>query len=200
MFAACGSAAAQLDPDNLPQPPADELAALEQFFGSYEHSDQVWAGLGPWQGTLDVGPTVKGWYVEFVINTRFGPIDRQLRMLTTWDAELGRYRVWRFETTPQSPPGTVEADAWFEGDDFIMEWRDTRGPDGGRGIFRNRISLQGADELVIETRVEPDWGDPIHLGTWTSRRIDDAPEKPAEKVEHAEEAVERVGPPISRRL
>ncbi|MDX1394829.1 MAG: hypothetical protein R3195_10570 [Gemmatimonadota bacterium] len=165
--------AAQLDPDNVPRPPAERLAALESFFGSFEHSGQYYAGLGPWEGTVDVGTAVKGWYVELVINTVFGPIDRQLRMLVTWDQELGRYRVWRFETSPQMPPGTVEAEGWFEGHAFIMEWRDTRGPDGGRGIFRNTFTMEGPDELVVVTRVEPDWGDPIELGTWRNVRVED---------------------------
>lgn len=166
-----GAAQAQIDPDGVPAPPARELAAFEPFFGAYEHSGERYAGVGPWEGTLEIGPAIKGWYVEFVIDTRSGPIDRQLRMLITWDATLDRYRVWRFETVPQSPPGTVEAEGWFEGDVFVMQWRDVRGPDGGRGIFRNRMRMDGPDRLVIESDVDPDWGDPIHLGTSRHRRV-----------------------------
>lgn len=164
------SGTAQMDPNNVPSPPA-ELARLEPFFGTFRHTNQMWAGVGPFNGTVDVHPTVKGWYVELVIDTRSGPIDRELRMLTTYDEELGHYRVWRFETLPQSPTGTVEAEAWFEGDDFVMDWRDSRGPDGHPGVFRNRVRMDGND-LVIDSEVDPDWQDVIHLGTWRSTRVE----------------------------
>jgi hypothetical protein len=162
---------AQSDTTNVPEPPSAQLAALEPFFGSYEHADNEWMGLGPFQGTLEVGRAVKGWYVEFVIDTRFGPIDRELRMLTTWDDELSRYRVWRFETLPQSAPGTVEAEARFEGEEFIMEWRESRGPQGQRGTFRNRLRMEGPDELVIVSEVDPEHGDTLVLGVWRNHRV-----------------------------
>ncbi len=98
-------------------------------------------------------------------------------MLTTWDRELGRYRVWRFETLPQLPPGAVEAEARFEGDEFIMEWRNTPGPSGGRGTFRNRIRMEGPDELVIVSEVEPERGGLIRLGVWRNRRVPGAQEE-----------------------
>lgn len=164
-------AVAQTDTTNVPTPPAERLAALEPFFGAYEHTDNEYMGLGPFRGTLDVRPAVKGWYVEWIIDTRHGPIDRQLRMLTTWDERLGRYRVWRFETLPQSPPGTVEAEAHFDGDEFVMEWKNARGPDGQRGTFRNRIRMEGPDELVIISEAEPERGGIVRLGVWRNRRV-----------------------------
>jgi hypothetical protein len=109
LLAALRPAPAQSDTTNIPAPPAAELAPLQPFFGAYEHDDNFWEGTGPFRGTLEVRPAVKDWCVEWIINTQYGPIDRQLRMLATRDSELGRYRVWRFETLPQLPPGAVEA-------------------------------------------------------------------------------------------
>ena len=168
----CAPAAAQ-GPDTtaVPAPPAARLAALAPFFGAYSHSDNYWMGAGPFRGTLEVGPAVKGWYVEWVIDTHYGPIDRQLRMLTTWDDTLGQYRVWRFETLPQSPPGTVEAAGRFEGDEFIMEWKEFRGPRGQRGTFRNRIRMEGPDELVVISEVDPEDGETFQLAEWRNQRV-----------------------------
>lgn len=171
LLLAAAPSAAQIDTTALPRPPVERLADLGRFFGSYAHEGNFWMGEGPFRGTLDVGPAVKGWYVEWVINTHHGPIDRQLRMLTTWDERLGRYRIWRFETLPQSAPGTVEAEGRFEGGEFVMEWKESRGPQGQRGTFRNRIRMVGPDELVIVSEVTPESGEPFELGTWTNRRI-----------------------------
>jgi hypothetical protein len=163
--------AAQLDTTNLPQRPAEQLARLNRFFGTYVYTDNYYGGLGPWRGTLTVRPAIKDWYVEWTINTRYGPIDRQLTMLTTWDDTLGRYRIWRFETIPPARPGAVEAEGHWSGDEFIMEEKESRGPDGHRGTFRNRIHMEGPDTLVIVTEVEPENGDTFQLGVWRSVRI-----------------------------
>jgi hypothetical protein len=162
---------AQLDTTNIPQRPAARLANLQQFFGTYVYTDNYYGGMGPWRGTLTVEPAVKGWYVEWTINTRFGPVDRQLTMLTTWDDALGRYRTWRFETTPQERPGAVEAEARLEGQEFIMEWKESRGPNGERGTFRNRIRMTGPNEIVIISEVQPEAGDTFQLGEWKGTRI-----------------------------
>lgn len=162
---------AQSDTSNVPRPPAAELEKLRPFLGMYEHKDQYWAGAGPWQGTIEVRSAVRGWYVEWIINTRFGPIDRQLRMLTTFDRELGRYRVWRFETDAQEPPDAVEAEARFAGAEFVMEWKNSRGPSGQRGTFRNRIRMEGPNELVIISEAEPPGVPVIRLGEWRNRRV-----------------------------
>ena len=159
-----------LDTTRLAEPPSERLAQLSRFFGSYRHHDNYWMGAGPFRGTLDVGPAVKGWYVEWVINTHYGPIDRQLRMLTTWDDELGHYRVWRFETGPQARPGAVEAEGRFAGGEFVMEWKDSPGPAGQRGSFRNRIRMDGPNELVIVSEGVPEGGEPIELGVWRNQR------------------------------
>jgi hypothetical protein len=176
LLTAARPAAAQVDTTNVPSPPTGELAALEPFFGAYEHSDQYWVGMGPFHGTLDVRPAIKGWYVEWVINTEFGPIDRQLLMLTTWDEELDRYRVWRFETLPQMAPGTVEAEARFDDVEFVMEWKNDRDPWGNPGTFRNRIRMDGPEELVIVSDWIPDdGGEVVRLGVWRNRRVSPAP-------------------------
>lgn len=166
-----GPATAQTDTTNVPLPPAERLAELESFFGFYAHTDNEWMGIGPFRGTLEVRPAIKGWYVEWIINTRHGPIDRQLRMLTTWDDQLGHYRVWRFETVPQSPPGTIEGEARFDGEEFIMEWKNSRGPDGRRGTFRNRVRMVTPNELVIISEAEPEGGGLVHLSDWRNVRV-----------------------------
>lgn len=164
-------ARAQLDPENVPEPPVERLQALQPFFGLYAHTDQEYAGMAPWNGTLEVGPALKSWYVEFVVETHHGPIDRQLRMILTWDRELERYRIWRFETTPQQPPGTVEGEARFVGDTLVMVWEGVPGPRGGTGTFRNRVFMEGPDELVIISDALPDGATQrIRLGEWHNRR------------------------------
>lgn len=161
----------QMDPGDPPEPPVERLAALQPFLGLYSHADQTFGPLGPWAGTLEVKPAVKGWYVEWVINTHHRAIDRQNRMIMTWDEKLGRYRVWRFETTPQLPRGVVEGSARFVGDTLVMEWEDFPGPRGGTGTYRNRAFMDGADELVIITDVLPDGAsEPILLGEWRNQR------------------------------
>lgn len=162
----------QLDAESPPQPPVEQLAKMRPFFGLYVHSDQSYAGLAPWSGTLEVGPAVKGWYVEWVINTHHAAIDRQLRMLMTWDDDLQRYRIWRFETAPQAPRERMEGEAHFIGDTLVMEWKDVPGPRGQPpGTFRNRAFMDGEDELVIITDVlqrgTSEW---IRLGEWRNGR------------------------------
>ncbi len=171
LLAASRPAAAQLDTTHVPTRPAAQLDELQPFFGTYVYTDNYYGGMGPWRGTLTVRSAIKGWYVEWTINTRFGPIDRQLTMLTTWDEALGRYRIWRFETLPQDRPGAVEAEGRLEGGVFIMEWKESRGPNGERGTFRNRISMMGPDSIVIISEVQPEHGPTFKLGDWKGVRI-----------------------------
>ena len=162
--------AAQTDTLEIPDPPAERLAALEPFFGSYVHTENTYAGVGPWRGTLDVRPALKGWYVEWVINTRYGPIDREARFLVTWDDDLGRYRVWRFDTMPQYPPGHIEGEGQLVGGELVLEWKDSPGPNGQKGAFRDRIRMEG-DDLVFVTEVDPEHGEPFQLSHWRTLRI-----------------------------
>lgn len=169
---AVADAYAQTDPENVPEPPVEQLRALQPFLGLYAHTDQEYAGVGPWSGTVGVTPAVKGWYVEWVINTHHQAIDRQLRMIMTWDEELGRYRIWRFSTTPQLPPGIVEGEARFVADTLVMEWEGVPHPEtGAPGTFRNRAFMDGPDELVIVSDVLPEGAtERIQLGEWRSKR------------------------------
>jgi hypothetical protein len=180
LLPAAGSAQGP-DTTALAVPPVEQLAKLSPYFGSYKHDandGNEWMGAGPFRGTLDVGPAVKGWYVEWVINTHYGPIDRQLRMLVTWDDQLGRYRVWGFDTNPQTPPGTVEGEGSIRGDEFVMEWKESRGPRGERGTFRNRVRMNGPNALVIVSEVELESGETMQLGVWRNNRIIAVGERP----------------------
>jgi len=171
VLVAAAPALAQTDTANVPQPPAAKLAKLAQFFGKYRHSNSYWVGAGPFAGTLEVRPAVKGWYVEWIIDTRYGPIDREFRMLVTFDAELARYRYWSFDTTPPSSPGTIEGKAYFEGDTLVTVREGQVGPHGERGPVRTRWWMEGRDVLVLRTDAEPEGGKPVTLGLWRNRRI-----------------------------
>ena len=160
---------AQVDPDHIPEPPTAELRRLQPFLGSYSVTG-TYADL-EWVGSLDLRPAVKGWYVEFEINPHSGPIDRQLRMLITWDPEAEEYRIWRFETTPPAPRGEVEGTGRFEGGEFVMEWAMPT-PDGQPGMFRNRMRMEGSDTLVIVSEGERanGQGGVVRIGVTTARR------------------------------
>lgn len=158
---------AQTDPSNIPQPPTDALVRFQPFLGTYTVTGNF-AGQ-EWAGTLDVRPAVKGWYVEWEFNVHSGPIDRQLRLLMTWDAGAEQYRIWRFETLPPLPSGTAEGTGWFKGDEFVMEWA-MPAPDGEAGTIRNRVQMEAADTLVIVTEGERASGDIQRIGVTTARR------------------------------
>lgn len=153
--------------------PVERLARFRPYVGLYQHADQTWIGegamRGPWRGTLEVGPAVKGWFVEWTINTVSGPLDRQLRMLMTWNEAAGEYQVWRFETLPGSAGamGRVR----FAGDSLIMEWADSPFPDGTTGTFRNTAWMDGPDTLVIRSEAVGGDGTVVLLGEWTNRRL-----------------------------
>ncbi len=172
LLPAARPAAAQLDTTNFPARPAARLARLERFFGTYVYTDNEYGGLGPWRGTVAVRPAIKGWYVHLVIDTRFGPIDRQLEVLITWDEALGRYRTWSFDTNPPGPPGRIEGEGRFEGDEFVIELKNVPGPHGEPpATLRDRVRMESPDELVIVTEVDPPDAEPFRIGTWRSMRI-----------------------------
>ena len=163
------AAHAQANPDSIPEPPTEALSRLRPFLGAYVVSGQY---LGrDWAGTLDLRPAVHGWYVETEINVHSGPIDRQLRMMITWDPAAERYRIWRFETMPASPKDRAEGMGWFEGNQFVMEWREPA-PDGAPGRFRNRFRMVGRDSLEIISEGERDngAGGVIRIGVTAARR------------------------------
>jgi len=162
-------AVAQVDPNNIPEPPTTALVRLQPFLGTYTVKGDF--GGRDWAGSLDLRPAVKGWYVEWEINVHSGPIDRQLRMMITWDRETENYRIWRFETSGPAPTDRAEGTGRFEGSEFVMEWR-TPTPDGEPGIFRNRVRLEGPDTLVITTEGErlSGGGGIVQVGVTIARR------------------------------
>ena len=112
---------------------------------------------------------MKGWYVEWVLDIHHSQaIDRQLRMLITWDPALAKYRVWRFETLNPQPPATAEGEVRFDGDQLVMEWH-SKAPDGQPGIYRNRVGINGP-ELVIVTEGETADGRIQEIGVTRARR------------------------------
>ncbi len=157
----------QTDARNVPKPPTAELEKFRPYFGLYELSGDF-AGL-EWSGILEITPAVKGWYVEWVIDIHHAQaIDRQLRMFITWDPTLEKYRIWRFETgNPQSPEAT-EGEARFDSNQLVMEWH-WKAPDGDPGIYRNRVSMNGP-ELVIVTEFEKTSGSIQEIGVTRARR------------------------------
>ncbi|MDX1648203.1 MAG: hypothetical protein R3304_13740, partial [Longimicrobiales bacterium] len=40
---------AQVDPENVPEPPVEQLAKLQPFVGFYAHTDQYYGGVGPFE-------------------------------------------------------------------------------------------------------------------------------------------------------
>lgn len=150
--------------------PTEALAPFAPFLGLYSFSGD-WEGR-PYRGTLEIKPAVKGWYVEWVINVHAvreadGPLDRQLRMLTTWDRFAEQYRIWRFETNNPLPMGG--GTARFEDDSFIMEWC-APAPDGTMGTFRNRVLMNSPDEIEIVSEGERDGGAVEQIGVGTGQR------------------------------
>ena len=166
-----GVAWAQSDPRNVPKPPAEELAKFRPYLGMYEHTME-WMGL-PFSGTLEVKPAVMGWYVEWIIHTHHQQaIDRENRLIMTWDRNLKKYRAWRFETLDPLPPEVAEGEVRFTGEEMIMEWKGPAEPFRGMAVkfYRNRIRLTGKDELEIITDMEGRNGEVRRLGVTRAKR------------------------------
>src|SRR5438128_5240527 len=134
----------QTDPKNVPQPPTAELRKFDPFLGKFKVSGEF-ANL-PWSGTLELKPAIKGWYIEQVILIKTEGIDREFRILATWDKNVQKYRLWGFQTLPimQDNGGEIR----FEGDEMITEWVSAR-PDGSQVRSSNRYRFVSQDELEI---------------------------------------------------
>lgn len=91
----------QTDPKNVPQPPTTELKKFDPFVGKYQVSGDF-ANL-PWTGTLELKKVIKGWYIEQTILVKTEGIDREFRILATWDKNVQKYRLWGFQTLPIMP-------------------------------------------------------------------------------------------------
>ena len=167
LLCAC-SATAQVDPNNVPKPPTAELKKFEPFLGKYNVTAD-YARL-KWSGTLEITPAVKGWYIEraILIKTDDGKIDRELRLMITFDKRLKSYRMWRFDTTP--PQTNNEMTGRFEENEFIEE-AELKNPDGSKRIFRNRITMTNKDELRMVTESEDATGKVTQIGVTIGKRV-----------------------------
>jgi hypothetical protein len=144
LFAVCVICFPQTDPKNVPQPPTAELKKFDPFLGKYQVSGEF-ANL-PWTGTLELKRVIKGWYIEQIILVKTEGIDREFRILATWDKNVQKYRLWGFQTLPIMPDNGGEIR--FEGDEMITEWVSVR-PDGSRVTSSNRYRFVSKDELEI---------------------------------------------------
>lgn len=133
---------AQTDPKKVPQPPAAELRKFDPFLGKYQVSGDF-ANV-PWTGTLELRKVIKGWYIEQIILVKTEGIDREFRILATWDKNVQKYHLWGFQTLPTMLEGEIR----FEGDEMITEWVSAR-PDGTKATFSNRYRFVSKDELEI---------------------------------------------------
>jgi ketosteroid isomerase-like protein len=135
---------AQTDPKKVPQPPSAELKKFDPFLGKYQVSGDF-ANL-PWTGTLELKKAIKGWYIEQIILVKTEGIDREFRILATWDKNVQKYRLWGFQTLPIMPDNGGEIR--FEGNEMITEWVSVR-PDGSQVTSSNRYRFISKDELEI---------------------------------------------------
>jgi hypothetical protein len=161
----------QSDPRNVPAPPAVELAKFRPYLGMYEQT-MDWRGLA-FSGTIEIKPAVKGWYVEWIISTHHQQsIDRENRLLMTWDRNLKKYRVWRFETLDPLPTESTEGEIRFSGDELIMEWKGSKEPVRGMVVkfYRNRVRFTAKDEFEIVTELEPSEGEHVRMGVTRAKR------------------------------
>jgi uncharacterized protein (TIGR02246 family) len=134
----------QTDPKSVPQPPTAELKKFDPFLGKYQVSGDF-ANL-PWTGTLELKKIIKGWYIEQTILVKTEGIDREFRILATWDKNAQKYRLWGFQTLPIMPDNGGEIH--FEGEEMVTEWVSVR-PDGSEVTSSNRYRFASKDELEI---------------------------------------------------
>jgi uncharacterized protein DUF4440 len=134
----------QTDPKNFPQPPTAELRRFDPFLGKFSLSGEF-ANL-PWTGTLELKKVIKGWYIEQIILVKTEGIDREFRILATWDKKVQKYRLWGFQTLPIMPDNGGEIR--FEGDEMITEWPSVK-PDGNQVTSSNCYRFVSKDELEI---------------------------------------------------
>jgi hypothetical protein len=134
----------QTNPKNVPQPPTEELKKFDPFLGKYSVSGDF-AKL-QWTGTLELKTAIKGWYIEQIILVKTEGIDREFRILATWDKNAQKYRFWGFQTLPveQNNEGEIR----FEDDAMITAWVSVK-PDGSRVNLSNRYKMVSKDKLEI---------------------------------------------------
>jgi ketosteroid isomerase-like protein len=164
-FAApCALLLGQTNPQNVPQPPNTELQKFEPFLGMYEVSGDF-ANL-PWSGTLELKKVIKGWYIQQTIRLKSPGIDREFWVLSTWDREAQKYRLWGFQTLPT----VLEGEIRFEGDEMITAWPSIR-PDGGKVLSSNRYRFLSRDQLEIVSYRQSENGPIQKIGTLMGKRM-----------------------------
>ena len=146
----------QIDPKNVPKPPATELSKFDPFLGKYEVAGSF-AKL-PWAGTLEWKKVIKGWYVEQIILIKSAEIDREFWILTTWDNAAHKYPAWGYQTMPERLPS--DAEVRFEGKDMITQWSSRR-PDGSVSKLSNLYRFDTNGEL----------------GIWSYRQVENGPKE-----------------------
>ena len=164
----------QTDPKNAPQPPTAELKKFDPFLGKYQVSGDF-ANL-PWTGTLELKKAIKDWYIEQTILIKTQGIDREFRILATWDKNLQKYRLWGFQTLPIMPDDGGEVR--FEGDEMITEWVSAR-PDGSQARYSNRYRFVSKDELEILSYRQVGNGSAEKIGFLKGKRMLNAEEASA---------------------
>ncbi len=161
---------AQTDPNNVPKPPLAELKKFNSYLGKYNVTSDF-AGL-KFKGTFEWKPVIKNWYLQSTIQVQdeSKKIDRELRIMMTWDARLQKYRLWRFQTTPHAPPDQLEGEAKFVNDELVQEWKFKN--EKGEFTFRNRLKMISPNKLLIISENEEGEHKKItQIGVTTCNRI-----------------------------
>jgi hypothetical protein len=162
----------QTNPNRIPKPPTEKLKIYEPFFGKYEMTSE-YAGL-KFNGTIEIKPVIKGWYVEqtILVKSSDNRIDREFRMMVTYDTVQNKYRVWRFETLPPAPSETTLR---TEGADIILEAKIPALKEGGQPeIFYNRYMMVTKDSMKIISEIRSLDGKVLeNVGVSTATRISD---------------------------
>ena len=179
MLALSAICSPQTDPKNAPQPPTTELKKFDPFLGKYQVSGDF-ANL-PWTGTLELKKVIKGWYIEQTILVKTEGIDREFRILATWDKNVQKYRLWGFQTLPIMPDNGGEIR--FGGDEMITEWVSAR-PDGAHVTFSNRYRFVSKDELEILSYRQVGNGPAEKIGFLKGKRILNPEESSASTPDH----------------
>ncbi len=141
----------QVDPNNVLKPPIDKLKIFAPYFGTYRQT-MNYAGI-KWNGTMEIKPIIKGWYVDWTILTKSedNKIDREYHMLVTYDTIMNKYRVWRFETLPHN---NNEITLTTQGTDIIVEMKlPPLEPNGKPEIFYNRYTKPTSNEIKIISEI-----------------------------------------------
>lgn len=146
-----------------------ELKRFDAFLGRYEAAVDWPSSNLKWNGSFEIAPVIKGWYIETnLIKESDGP-HRHWRLVITWDQKQKKYRVWRFETNTPRP--SIEGTVNFDNEN---EWHavwENFPVAGGRLVTQfSRFRLKNKDELHIVTDNIDAAGKKEDLGVVVCRR------------------------------